>query len=91
MEIVPERFLERSDINYKGQQFEFIPFGAGRRICAGIHLGVMNVELALANLLYAFDWEPPAGKRFEDIDDETANGLTLQKKNALYIYVSIIM
>nr|A0A2Z5D852.1 RecName: Full=5-OH-xanthotoxin synthase; AltName: Full=Cytochrome P450 CYP71AZ6 [Pastinaca sativa]AXB38863.1 cytochrome P450 CYP71AZ6 [Pastinaca sativa] len=85
MEFVPERFLERPDLNYKGQQFEYIPFGAGRRICAGIHLGVTTVELALANLLYTFDWEPPAGTRFEDIDDETLNGLTLQKKNALYI------
>nr|A0A2Z5D850.1 RecName: Full=6,7,8-trihydroxycoumarin synthase; AltName: Full=Cytochrome P450 CYP71AZ3 [Pastinaca sativa]AXB38860.1 cytochrome P450 CYP71AZ3 [Pastinaca sativa] len=85
MEFVPERFLERPDINYKGQQFEYVPFGAGRRICAGINLGVTTVELALANLLYTFDWEPPAGMRFEDIDDETTNGLALQKKNALYI------
>ncbi|KAL8090934.1 5-OH-xanthotoxin synthase [Apium graveolens] len=85
LEFVPERFSERPDINYKGQQFEYIPFGAGRRICAGIHLGLATVELALANLLYTFDWEPAAGMRFEDIDDETANGLTLQKKNALYL------
>lgn len=85
MDFVPERFLERPDIGYKGQQFEYIPFGAGRRICAGIYLGLTTVELALANLLYTFDWEPPLGMRFEDIDDETVNGITLQKKNALYI------
>ncbi|KAK1382098.1 5-OH-xanthotoxin synthase, partial [Heracleum sosnowskyi] len=85
MEFVPERFLERPDLDYKGQQFEYIPFGAGRRICVGIHLGVTTVELALANLLYTFDWEPPAGMRFEDIDDEAENGLAFQKKNALYL------
>nr|D2CGS0.1 RecName: Full=5-OH-xanthotoxin synthase; AltName: Full=Cytochrome P450 CYP71AZ1 [Ammi majus]ABO32529.1 cytochrome P450-dependent monooxygenase-like protein [Ammi majus] len=85
MKFVPERFLERHDINYQGQQFEYIPFGAGRRICPGIHLGLTTVELALANLLYTFNWEPPVGTRFEDINDETVNGITLQKKNALYI------
>ncbi|KAL8103211.1 hypothetical protein AgCh_027667 [Apium graveolens] len=86
MEFVPERFMERPDFNYSGQQFEYIPFGAGRRICAGINLGITTVELALANLLYTFDWEPPSGMRFEDIDDQTVgNNLALHKKNPLYL------
>nr|AXB38862.1 cytochrome P450 CYP71AZ5 [Pastinaca sativa] len=76
MDFVPERFMERPDIDYKGQQFEYIPFGAGRRICAGIHLAVTTVELALANLLYTFDWEPPSGTRFRD---------EIRNKNKLYI------
>ncbi|WOG86187.1 hypothetical protein DCAR_0205388 [Daucus carota subsp. sativus] len=83
LEFMPERFLERPEIDYKGQHFEYFPFGAGRRQCPGINLGVMNVELALANVLYTFDWELPDGMRIEDIDEETVNGLTLQRKNAL--------
>ncbi|CAN1163420.1 Cytochrome P450 83B1 [Linum perenne] len=63
--------------------FELIPFGAGRRICPGIHMGISTVELALANLLYAFDWEMPVGVKREDIDMEVLPGGTMHKKNNL--------
>ncbi|KAH0651158.1 hypothetical protein KY285_031275 [Solanum tuberosum] len=55
-EFIPERFLN-NNIDFKGQDFELIPFGAGRRGCPGITLGVAIAELALSNPLYAFDWE----------------------------------
>lgn len=81
-EFYPERFLN-SSIDFKGLDFEFIPFGAGRRGCPGIHIGVAAVEIALANLLYAFNWELPNGIKKEDIDIEVLPGLTMHKKNAL--------
>jgi len=31
-------------------------------------MGAVTVELALANLLYNFDWEMPQGLKAEDID-----------------------
>ncbi|KAL1806873.1 hypothetical protein ACET3Z_029941 [Daucus carota] len=52
----PERFLE-SSIGYKGQSFEFIPFGAGRRICPGLPLAHRVLPLILGSLLHYFDWK----------------------------------
>nr|GMC53506.1 cytochrome P450 83B1-like [Ipomoea batatas] len=78
----PERFLD-NNVDYKGQNFEFIPFGAGRRTCPGITLGVASSELALANLLYAFDWELPSWLKKEDVDTNVLPGLTMHKKTPL--------
>ncbi|KAK9110711.1 hypothetical protein Sjap_018771 [Stephania japonica] len=78
----PERF-EYSSVDYKGQHYEYVPFGAGRRICPGIGLGVAMVELALANLLYCFNWELPSEMKEEAISmDETA-GIIVHKKHDL--------
>ncbi|KAL0333435.1 UNVERIFIED_CONTAM: Iridoid oxidase [Sesamum angustifolium] len=52
----PERFLG-SDIDYKGQNFELLPFGSGRRTCIGLALGHRMVSLTLASLVQAFDWK----------------------------------
>ncbi|KAM3327256.1 hypothetical protein P3S67_002382 [Capsicum chacoense] len=84
-EFIPERFLN-SDIDFRGQNFELLPFGAGRRGCSAIALGVATVELLLSNLLYAFDWELPSGMRREDIDTDVFPGLTMHKKNALCLF-----
>ncbi|KAL2533433.1 Cytochrome [Abeliophyllum distichum] len=82
MEFCPERFLN-SVVDFKGQDFMLIPFGSGRRSCPGMSLGLATVELALANLLYSFDWELPLGMKAEDIDTDVLPGITMHKKNAL--------
>lgn len=80
----PERF-EGNDKDFKGTSFEFIPFGAGRRICPGATFGLAFVEFWLANLLYYFDWEPPAGMKPSDIDMEEDYSLVVTRKNNLYL------
>ncbi|EFJ18863.1 hypothetical protein SELMODRAFT_419692 [Selaginella moellendorffii] len=49
-----ERFLGLA-IDVKGQDFELIPFGAGRRICPGMSLGLKTIYLTLGNLLHDFN------------------------------------
>ncbi|KAL6177548.1 hypothetical protein ACLB2K_049074 [Fragaria x ananassa] len=78
-EFFPERFLN-SSIDYKGNHFELLPFGAGRRGCPGMNFAVQLVELTLANLLYRFNWELPRGMRIEDLNMEEAAGLIVHKK-----------
>ncbi|KAK9697384.1 hypothetical protein RND81_08G034600 [Saponaria officinalis] len=80
----PERF-EGSSVDYKGNHFELIPFGAGRRMCPGIGLGVATIELALAMLLYHFDWNLPRGTTHEDLDMGETFGAVARRKNELRV------
>ncbi|EEF47771.1 flavonoid 3-hydroxylase, putative [Ricinus communis] len=82
LEFQPERFLptgEKSNVDVKGNDFELIPFGAGRRICAGMNLGLRMVNLLIATLIHAFDWELENGLKAEELNMEEAYGLTLQR------------
>ncbi|XP_075479927.1 strychnine-11-hydroxylase-like [Primulina tabacum] len=83
----PERFLN-SDTDFRGHHFELLPFGAGRRGCPGISFAISLVELALANLLFSFDWEIPQGMSTQDLDMEEALGITIRKKIPLCLVAS---
>ena len=79
---MPERFLEHG-IEFKGQDFELIPFGAGRRICPGLPLANRMVHLMLASLVHNFNWKLPDEMKPEDMDMEEMFGLTLHKAKPL--------
>jgi len=81
---IPERFLH-SSIDYKGTNFEYIPFGAGRRICPGVSFGLINVELPLAMLLYHFDWRLPNGMKHEDLNMTELFSITVKRNDDLYL------
>ncbi|KAG7591488.1 Cytochrome P450 [Arabidopsis thaliana x Arabidopsis arenosa] len=65
-EFNPDRFLD-SSIDYRGLNFELLPFGSGRRICPGMTMGIAIVELGLLNLLYFFDWGLPEKEEGKEI------------------------
>ncbi|KAK2987910.1 hypothetical protein RJ640_003177 [Escallonia rubra] len=74
----PERFLG-STVEYKGQHFELIPFGSGRRMCVGFSLAHQMVHLGLATLLHSFDWELDMSATPETMDMGERMGITLRK------------
>jgi len=80
----PERFIG-SDIDYKGKDFELIPFGAGRRGCPGIPFTIAVVELALAQLLHSFHRELPPGVTPKDLDLTDVFGISMHRREHLHV------
>lgn len=64
---IPERFVGR-DIDVRGQHFELIPFGSGRRGCPGLQLGLIQVQLIVAQLVHCFDLKLPNDMLPEELD-----------------------
>ena len=85
-EFRPERFEEgaAAAVDFRGADFELVPFGAGRRMCPAMAFGLANVELPLASLLFHFDWQRP-GLRSTKLDMTEAFGLTARRKDQLLL------
>ncbi|CAM8900797.1 unnamed protein product [Rhodiola kirilowii] len=81
----PERFSDDSSMDYTGKNFNYIPFGAGRRICPGIEFAIPNMVLPLAQLLYHFNWELADGREGQELDMSESFGVTVKRKNDLIL------
>ncbi|XP_051208931.1 premnaspirodiene oxygenase-like [Lolium perenne] len=79
-EFRPERF-EDCAVDFMGSDYEFLPFGAGRRMCPGISYAVPVLQMALVQLCYHFDWSLPEG--VAEVDMTEADGLGLRRKSPL--------
>ncbi|KAE8674538.1 putative Cytochrome P450 [Hibiscus syriacus] len=86
LEFRPGRFMTtHRDIDVRGQNFELIPFGSGRRMCPGVSFALQILHLALANLLHWFDFETPAG---DAVDMREGPGLTSPKATPLDVLIT---
>lgn len=83
-EFMPDRFIGKS-IDVKGQDFELLPFGSGRRMCPGYSLGLKVIQSSLANLLHGFTWKLPEKMKKEDLDMNEIFGLSTPKKIPLVV------
>ncbi|GKV38115.1 hypothetical protein SLEP1_g46061 [Rubroshorea leprosula] len=79
LEFNPDRFLN-SSWDFSGSDFRYLPFGSGRRICAGIAMAERMVLYSLATLLHSFDWKFPEGEKPEIADKY---GIVMKLKNPL--------
>ncbi|XP_057950579.1 probable (S)-N-methylcoclaurine 3'-hydroxylase isozyme 2 [Malania oleifera] len=84
----PERFLN-SELDFKGNDFEFLPFGGGRRICPGWPMAIRQVHLTLAALLHHFEWSLPHNMTPDKLNMNEVCGVTLQKEDPLVLIPKI--
>ncbi|XP_060211636.1 probable (S)-N-methylcoclaurine 3'-hydroxylase isozyme 2 [Lycium barbarum] len=80
----PERFLN-SKMDYIGRYFEYIPFGSGRRMCAGQPLASRFVPLVVASLIHEFDWFLPNDIDSAQIDMDEILDITMFKNDPLLV------
>ena len=82
----PERFLSGDGVNVhfnSGNSFNYIPFGSGRRICAGLPLAERIVIHVLASFLHMFEWKLPEGSEL-DLTDKF--GIVVKKRDTRRSY-----
>ncbi|NWX19549.1 CP2K6 protein, partial [Aegotheles bennettii] len=75
----PDDFYPEHFLNSEGKFVKkdaFMPFSAGRRICAGETLAKMELFLFFTSLLQRFTFHPPAGVSTSDLDLTPSVGAT---------------
>lgn len=86
-EFKPERFINKGategGVDFRGFDFQFLPFGSGRRMCPGMNFALANVEIMLANLVCHFDWDMTGAAT--EIDTTEVFGLTVHRKEKLIL------
>ena len=80
----PERLLD-SCLDIKGNNFDYMPFGAGRKICPGQPLAIKQVPFILALLVPSFDWFLLGNMNSIELDMNDHLSLTMQKKQSLQL------
>ncbi|KAI3412223.1 uncharacterized protein J3R85_017595 [Psidium guajava] len=80
LEFRPERFLRenKARMDVRGQHFQLLPFGSGRRGCPGTSLALQVVQTSLARMVQCFEWQV-TGK----LDMEEGPGITLPRARPL--------
>ncbi|KAG6557325.1 hypothetical protein Mapa_001253 [Marchantia paleacea] len=73
----PDRFMGKNG-PIGANDFKLLPFGSGRRKCAGVNLGLLMFQRMLVSLLQEFDWCPPPGLSPLDVPNHDGFGLVVQ-------------
>nr|UXG91339.1 miltiradiene/abietatriene hydroxylase [Callicarpa americana] len=74
----PERFLDKK-LDFKGQDFELIPFGSGRRICPGLSFANRMLPMTVATLIHNFDWKLEVEANASDVHKGEMFGIAVRR------------
>ncbi|MBA0567587.1 hypothetical protein Golob_005138, partial [Gossypium lobatum] len=69
-----------TDIDIRGQNFELVPFGSGRRMCPRVSFALQILSFTLANVLHWFEFKTPSNKA---VDMRKALGISSSKATSL--------
>ncbi|CAK8576015.1 unnamed protein product [Lathyrus sativus] len=92
LEFRPERFLkdgEGDSVDVRGQHFQLLPFGSGRRMCPGVSLAMQEIPALLGCIIQCFDFKVVDNKTGEilndvgDMDVDERPGLTAPRAHDL--------
>ncbi|KAL1222109.1 Cytochrome P450 71A25 [Cardamine amara subsp. amara] len=86
-EFKPERHLD-SAVDFRGHNFELLPFGAGRRLCPAVSFAVVLNEVVLANSVHGFDWKLPVESMEDKTDVVESTGFSVRREFPLYAIAS---
>ncbi|KAM3339787.1 xanthotoxin 5-hydroxylase CYP82C4 [Capsicum galapagoense] len=83
---MPERFLnEHLNVDARGQHFEFIPFGSGRRSCPGINFATQVAHLIIGRLIQGFNFDTPSNL---PVDMSEGQGITMPKAKSVDVVIT---
>ncbi|MFS8001328.1 putative N-methylcoclaurine 3'-monooxygenase [Helianthus anomalus] len=78
----PERFMV-TKLDFKGQDFELLPFGSGRRMCPGLPSGIKSIEFILVSLIHEFTWVLPDGVDRSKLNMDSKFGIAMNRETPL--------
>ncbi|XP_065873376.1 cytochrome P450 CYP82J17-like [Euphorbia lathyris] len=85
-EFRPERFLtSHVKLDYMGQNFEYVPFGSGRRSCPGLNFAMQVMHITIARFLQGFNLSTPNG---EAVDMTESLSISLSKETPLHVIIT---
>ncbi|XP_074561719.1 flavonoid 3'-monooxygenase CYP75B137-like [Curcuma longa] len=92
LEFRPERFAGGGEAgkqswDFSGNDFRYLPFGSGRRICAGMVMAERMVAYMVATLVHSFEWQAAEGNKeaAEEEDMEEKFGIVMKKARPLVL------
>ncbi|KAF3442606.1 hypothetical protein FNV43_RR16522 [Rhamnella rubrinervis] len=90
LEFRPERFTgeegiirKRDQLDVRGQNFQYLPFGSGRRSCPGASLAMEVVQTTLGGMIQCFEWKVWEEGNGGVVDMEEGPGISLPRARPL--------